>query len=235
MTKIKICGITGEDEIAALNETGVDYAGFVLYEKSKRYVTVQKARQLFEKLNKGIRKVAVTVAPERALIEDIGRAGFDLLQVHGVDAAEAERIAAQTKLPVWLAVNLRDPAEVRRWRREEYHRIAGIVLDLSLIHIWIVLDAGAYGSGKTFGWEQDGQDEMCCAVRAFREKLLAEGLTFVLAGGLNAENVAEGIRIFAPDVADVSSGVETLCDGTMAKSIIKIKEFKKSVQKTEGV
>ena len=41
MTKIKICGITGEDEIAALNETGVDYAGFVLYEKSKRYVTVQ--------------------------------------------------------------------------------------------------------------------------------------------------------------------------------------------------
>jgi len=56
LTKIKICGITGEDEIAALNETGVDYAGFVLYEKSKRYVTVQKARQLFEKLNKGIRK-----------------------------------------------------------------------------------------------------------------------------------------------------------------------------------
>ena len=197
MTKIKICGITGEDEIAALNETGVDYAGFVLYEKSKRYVTVQKARQLFEKLNKGIRKVAVTVAPERALIEDIGRAGFDLLQVHGVDAAEAERIAAQTKL--------------------------------------IVLDAGEYGSGKTFGWEQDGQDEMCCAVRAFREKLLAEGRTFVLAGGLNAENVAEGIRIFAPDVADVSSGVETLCDGMRTKNIIRIKKFKKAVQKTEGV
>ena len=151
MTKIKICGITGEDEIAALNETGVDYAGFVLYEKSKRYVTVQKASQLFEKLHKDIRKAAVTVAPERELIEEIGRAGFDLLQVHGVDAAEAERIAAQTKLPVWLAVNLRDPAEVRRWRREEYHRIAGIVLD-----------AGAYGSGKTFDWEQDGQDEMCC-------------------------------------------------------------------------
>ena len=97
----------------------MDYAGFVLYEKSKRYVTVQKARQLFEKLNKDIRKVAVAVAPESELIEEIGRAGFDLLQVHGVDATEAERIAAQTKLPVWLAVNLRDPAEVRRWRREE--------------------------------------------------------------------------------------------------------------------
>lgn len=155
MTKIKICGITGEDEIAALNETGVDYAGFVLYEKSKRYVTVQKARQLFEKLNKGIRKAAVTVAPERALIEDIGRAGFDLLQVHGVDAAEAERIAAQTKLPVWLAVNLRDPAEVRRWRREEYHRIAGVVID-----------AGAYGSGRHSAGNRT--DRMRCAVPCVR-------------------------------------------------------------------
>ena len=76
---------------------------------------------------------------------------------------------------------------------------------------------------------------MCCAVRAFREKLLAEGRSFVLAGGLNAENVAEGIRIFAPDVADVCSGVETLCDGTRAKSIIRIKEFKKSVLKTDCV
>ena len=76
---------------------------------------------------------------------------------------------------------------------------------------------------------------MCCAVRAFREKLLAEGLTFVLAGGLNAENVAEGIRIFAPDVADVSSGVEVLCDGKRMKNKIKIIEFKKAVQKTDGV
>lgn len=99
------------------------------------------------------------------MIEEIGRAGFDLLQVHGVDATEAERIAAQTKLPVWLAVNLRDPAEVRRWRREEYHRIAGVVID-----------AGAYGSGKTFGWEQNGQDEMCCAVRAFREERWQRGV-----------------------------------------------------------
>ena len=78
MTKIKICGITGEDEIATLNETGVDYAGFVLYEKSKRYVTVQKARQLFEKLNKDIRKVAVAVAPggaDRSTDEAAGVAG----------------------------------------------------------------------------------------------------------------------------------------------------------------
>ena len=45
----------------------------------------------------------------------------------------------------------------------------------------------------------------------------------MLAGGLNAENVAEGIRIFSPDVADISSGVEVLCDGKRMKNKIKIK------------
>ena len=75
---------------------------------------------------------------------------------------------------------------------------------------------------------------MCCAVRAFREKLLAEGRTFVLAGGLNAENVAEGIRIFTPDVADVSSGVETLCDGTRAKSKSGLKNLKNPYKKQKA-
>ena len=57
---------------------------------------------------------------------------------------------------------------------------------------------GHTAAGKTFGWEQNGQDEMCCAVRAFREELLAEGRTFVLAGGLNAENVAEESESLPP-------------------------------------
>ena len=59
-----------------------------------------------------------------------------------------------------------------------------------------------YGSGKTFGWEAEEQ------VFIFPQQLRMQKCQFVLAGGLNIENVQNGIRILHPDVVDVSSGVE---------------------------
>ena len=82
--KIKICGITKEREIDYLNQVKTDYAGFVIFEKSKRYVTVEQAKQLFEKLDRDIKKVAVTVSPSVSLAREIQEAGFDVLQVHKV-------------------------------------------------------------------------------------------------------------------------------------------------------
>ena len=55
--------------------------------------------------------------------------------------------------------------------------------------------------------------------------------TFILAGGLKAQNVSEGIRIFLPDVVDVSSGVE----GKDGKEKEKIEEFVKEVRKSERI
>ena len=81
--QIKICGITGKEEIRWLNEEDVSYAGFVLYEKSSRYVPIRKVSELFEELNENIKKVAVTVSPDVKLVEQIMDAGFDILQVHG--------------------------------------------------------------------------------------------------------------------------------------------------------
>ena len=49
--QIKICGITQDEEIQWLNEADVSYAGFVLYEKSCRYIPISKTQELFEKLN----------------------------------------------------------------------------------------------------------------------------------------------------------------------------------------
>ena len=80
---VKICGITRETEAVWLNGARVSYAGFVLYEKSKRCVTCEQAKRIFEKLNKNIRKVAVVVRPDDALLAEIERTGFDMIQVHG--------------------------------------------------------------------------------------------------------------------------------------------------------
>lgn len=224
MAKVKICGITREEEIAYLNEACVDYAGFVFYKKSKRYISVSEAKRISVKLNTNIRKVAVTVAPEPELIREIEQAGFDILQVHG-ETGHALREAA---IPVWLAANLKEPDDVRRWQpliREE--KVSGILFD-----------AGDYGSGKTFGWEKQtdtaAQNAWREAVTEFREAAKAAHVTFVLAGGLDAGNVAEGIKIFAPDVVDVSSGVEETEADRTKKSREKIEAFVRAARPQNG-
>lgn len=227
VTAIKICGITREEEIEYLNEAGVDYAGFVFYEKSKRYLTVAEAEKISRKLKPNIKKVAVTVKPEAALIRQIEQAGFDILQIHGMNQADFERFQMLTTLPVWLAANLTEPKEVRRWRDTMHMGESGILFD-----------AGAYGSGRTFGWEtkEDASGEAWReAVAEFRQEAAAAQVTFLLAGGLDAANVAEGIRIFAPDVVDVSSGVEETLDGVTKKNKEKIEAFVRAVRTQDAV
>ncbi len=83
-----------------------------------------------------------------------------------------------------------------------------------------VLDGADFGGGRTFDWAAGG---IAGELRElFREKKL------VLAGGLTAENVTEGIRLFAPDIVDVSSGVE--CDYASGKDEEKIYQFVRKVR-----
>lgn len=194
MTKVKICGIQTPVEAEYLNCNEVDYAGIVLYEKSKRYVPINKTKEILEKLNQNITKVAVAVSPEETMMQKVLRAGFDVLQIHG----DYDRKILENKpdeLKLWRAVNIRKPEELESFNWEEAK-----VFDA------ILLDAENYGSGQTFGWDS-GQNQIEM-LQKFRETLKAHGILFVLAGGLCADNVREGIRIFEPDIVDVSSGVE---------------------------
>ena len=68
MTKIKICGITRESETEVLNRMQVDYAGFVFFEKSKRNVSIEQAKEIKKHLKSSIKTVAVTVNPALDLI-----------------------------------------------------------------------------------------------------------------------------------------------------------------------
>ena len=218
-TRIKICGITTEEEIAYLNEARVAYAGFVFYEKSKRNISVATAKEINEKLNQDIKKVAVTVSPNLESIRQIEEAGFDILQIHGAfDVA----LLQEVQIPVWRAVNLAGMEELRGWRETEFKRwreYTGIK--------GILLDAGDYGSGRTFGWGMAEFAELRADFAALRAELAEQNITFILAGGLSPENVAEGIRLFAPDVVDVSSGVEEIIAGRRGKSRERIQSFAK--------
>lgn len=199
--KIKICGITSCGQAQYLAAEGADYAGLVFYEKSRRNVSFREAEQILGSLPGHIRRVAVTVSPTADLAREVRELGFDILQVHGKFSREA---AAAAGIPIWRAVNIDGCGNFAEWEEME-GAVAGYVAD-----------GAGYGGGKPFDWNR------------FRTKIraAAKGKMLILAGGLTPENVAEGIRAFAPDVVDVSSGVEE--NGT--KSREKIREFIRKVR-----
>lgn len=205
--QIKICGITKVAEASYLNEIHAEYAGFVFWEKSKRNVSFAQAEEIGGLLDENIRRVAVTVSPNVELVREIELAGFDILQVHG---ELQEEVVKQCSIPIWRACNLQKAEDMEKL--EQHPKITGYVID-----------AGTAGSGKTFDWA--GSLETVEKMKA----TVFVGKTFVLAGGLNPENAAEAVKIFQPDVVDVSSGVE----GTQGKEGALIIEFAGKVRSDE--
>lgn len=203
--QIKICGITKTEEASYLNEIQAEYAGFVFWEKSKRNVSFERAEEIRKVLDKNIRRVAVTVSPNLDLLRQIEKSGFDILQVHG---KLQEEVVRQCSIPFWRACNLQKPEDMEKL--EQLEKITGYVID-----------AGTAGSGRTFDWKESRE-----AIEKMKATVFV-GKAFVLAGGLNPDNIAEAVRIFQPDAVDVSSGVE----GADGKERALIIEFAGKVRK----
>lgn len=181
MTKIKLCGLTRPEDIAAANALKPEYIGFVFAPKSRRAVSREKAAELRAQLSPEIQTVGVFVneAPEtvaRLLNEDL----LDIAQLHGQeDAAYIARLRSLTPKPLWQAFRVEDAASLAAAARST----ADMVL----------LDSGAGGTGTVFNWK------------------LLQGFPrpYILAGGLDADNAADAVSRLHPDVVDVSSGIET--------------------------
>jgi phosphoribosylanthranilate isomerase len=181
-TKIKICGLTTEEDISLVNRLKTDFAGFVLFfPKSHRNLDIEKAAQLVKKLD-GVKSVAVTVSPTAEQIRQIENAGFDLVQIHG---EMSDEIYDSCNIPILKAFNVTDIDKTEKYNKME--KIYGYVFD-----------AAEPGSGKTFDWEMLGKIDRGAEC----------GKLTLLAGGLNAVNVARAIKAVKPDGVDVSSGVE---------------------------
>ncbi|WP_177973595.1 phosphoribosylanthranilate isomerase [uncultured Eubacterium sp.] len=191
MAKVKICGLSRPEDIEAVNAYGADYAGVVFFEKSKRNVGYEKAEKLLRQLKKNpnIQSVAVCVSPSKEEVKRLNDMGFDLIQIHGTIPADCQ---SDGGLALWQAVNISGSSDVNA---EELFVQAPNISGY-------VVDGAEYGSGKTFGWEAEEKTFV------FPEKLKRVNRQFVLAGGLNIENVQNGICMLHPDVVDVSSGVE---------------------------
>lgn len=207
--KVKICGLTTAWEAEMLIKEKADFGGVVLYyEKSKRNCSMEQAKKILEVLRQAdIKSVAVTVTPTLAQAEEIEKAGFDYLQVHG---ELKEEILQSGTIPIIRAFNISNMEEIEALRQKQ--RIAG----------WL-FDAAIPGAGECFDW-------------SLLKSIKRDEKLFILAGGLTKDNVGEAIRQIVPDAVDVSSGVEFDSPEEMEKKGFrknpeKIRDFIKTVRK----
>lgn len=204
MVKVKICGIKNLQDVQAVNRHKPDFAGFVFYPLSNRYVSLIVARRLKAALNRHIKTVGVFV---NAPVEEIAAAAelgiIDLVQLHGDEGnayiAELKKIC---KLPIIKAVRVQDENDIKR---ADYYNCDYLLFD--------TYSQSAYGgTGRQFN------TQLLKGVKIHKP--------YFIAGGLNAENVRHAIKGLKPFAADVSGGVET--DG--GKDAAKIKAFIKQVK-----
>ena len=180
MCKIKICGIMREQDCDVLNEVLPDLAGFIFWEKSRRYITPETALGFRNRLDKRIKTVGVFVdeAPEK--IAEIAATGaIDVIQLHGHETDEMiERVKELTGKPVVKAFVVKGAADINPAMRSKADML--------------LLDNGR-GTGESFDWDNlEDVDRL-----------------YYLAGGLDPDNVRAAIDRYAPYGVDVSSGVET--------------------------
>ena len=182
MAKLKICGLTCEADVAAVNEVKPDFAGFVIEVPGRRRsVTPEQVKVLVKGLNEETLPIGVFVdAPPELPISLLRDGTLWAAQLHGnEDEDYIEKIQNMTGKPVIKAFSIKTPEDVKRALRSPAD--------------YILLDQGGGGTGKTFDWT---------LIPEIRRE-------FFLAGGLGTENLRQAIREIRPYAVDLSSSVET--------------------------
>lgn len=203
-TRIKICGLTREEDVDAAVAAGADAIGFVFYPPSPRYLSPRRAAELVRRVPSFIDVVGLFVneAPE-ALLAVCEAVPINLLQFHGdEDGAYCRQFAR----PYLRAARVRPGLDLVEFARA-FPDARGLLLDAFV--------EGYGGGGHVFDWS-----------------LIPPELPgfLVLSGGLTAANVGEAIERVRPVAVDVSSGVET---GKGIKDHSKIAAFVAAVRNAD--
>ncbi len=207
MTKIKICGLSTPQTITAAIEEKADFIGFVFYPPSPRHLNIETAKYLASQIPDTVEKVGLFVNPDTAYLEQVlNEVSLDVIQLHGNETPErVAEIKQKFKRPIIKSFPISSKKDLEAIT--PYKNNAD----------WFLFDARPAkegddlpgGNGQTFDWT---------ILKDFKSDT-----PWMLAGGLNPDNVAAAIRILNPDAVDVSSGVETDTQGE--KDAVKIRSF----------
>src|SRR4051812_28171101 len=191
-TLVKICGLSTPRTLDLALDAGADAVGFVFFPPSPRNISFQTARELSARVKGGAEKVALTVNADDAMLSNIVEALHpDMLQLHGKETpARVSAIHQRFGLPMMKVLAIESKADL------DAIPLYTKIVDRLLFDARAPRDATRPGGlGKPFDWH------------------LLENLNlsipFMLSGGLNADNVAEALRIARAGGVDVSSGVES--------------------------
>lgn len=181
MTKIKICGLSRQCDISAVNTSKPDYCGFIIdVPESRRSITVRELRRLTSQLDSTVTPVGVFVNEQAAKMAGLLNEGtIAMAQLHGQETEDDIRnLRSLTDRPLIQAFRIVSVDDLIRAERSTAD--------------YVLLDSGA-GTGRTFDWSL-----LTCFERPF-----------FLAGGLGPDNLEEALGRVKPYGVDMSSKVET--------------------------
>jgi phosphoribosylanthranilate isomerase len=210
--RVKVCGMTQLDQVKQLDEMGVDFAGFIFYPKSPRYVARHLPGEKLKKEKLHLGKVGVFVnATYEELMKSVDEYGLDMVQLHGDETARfCDRVANYISVVKVFRMGENDPID---WIAKPFE-------DYCDMFLFDTEGAGYGGTGKKFNWD--------VLKNASLNKL------FFLSGGIQPDDT-EKLKSFAEEAVakklfsvDINSKFETSAG---VKDLKKIKEF---VEKLKG-
>ena len=187
--EIKICGINDAISMATAIECKVEYIGLVFYKKSPRNVTIDYSKKLLSFRNNNSKIVALIVDPDDAFIGELKKnIKPHYLQLHGYETPNrCKEIKTNFGIPIIKGIGIKNKLDLIK-ADEEYKNVCDIML----------LDAPSRtlpgGNGEKFDWN---------FLKGYKFKK-----KWMLAGGLNINNIKEAVKICNPPAIDISSGVE---------------------------
>lgn len=205
MTQVKICGIRDQQTLHAAEKAGAHFAGFVFVPKSTRSIEPAAAAPLARHAN--ITTVGLFTDPDDdTLRQTLSLVPLRMIQLHGHETpARVAFIRAMTGLPVIKALPIGETSDLAP------------IATYAEVADWLLFDTkvnGSYGGlGRSFDWTL--------------LKDFTSSKPWMLAGGLNPENVAKALEVLKPQAVDVSSGVES---EPTVKDPCKIAAFVESVR-----
>src|SRR5664280_677680 len=181
--RVKICGITNQEDALIASDIGADALGFVFAKGSPRTITPEAAGNIIYKLPPFIVPVGVFVdSPVEEILSIIEYTGIQCIQLHG---NESPSEFTNINVPI-----------IKAFRVNEHFKAATLAsFKASAYLLDTYVDGAAGGTGKTFDWN------MAISAKAYGR--------IILAGGLTPENIKDAITMVRPYGIDVSSGVES--------------------------